>query len=111
MAGVMRRMESDAVGIVLEWDEEGEEVALAQRMLGPEGRDNAYDRLITLQNVMRYTEMEWVDVELMEKVRPVCGVRAAALVWRAEVRTEGGARNVARILAKAMGVDLDEEIR
>jgi hypothetical protein len=68
-------------------------------------------RLITLQSVLHNTGVEWVDTELMEKVRPVCGVRAAALVWRAQMRTGGGARNVARILAGALGTSLDKELR
>ena len=94
----IQQLRADGIGLILEWDEDTEKVALAQAARSGEERDQAYDRLIALQRAMRSQGVGWVDVELTERHRPVCGVRALALVWRAEMRSDGGARQVAEVV-------------
>lgn len=105
----MRRLEterSSSLRLVLEWDEDTETVAIAQGAVDETERDMAYERLIRLQGIMREQGMHWLDMELMERHRPVCGVRGMALVWRAEMRSDGGARKVAELVAMGLGANV-----
>jgi hypothetical protein len=106
-------MEASAASLqmIFEWDEEpgAEWVALAQACRTGEERDQAYERLVALHGVLREVcRVDWVDLELMERVRPVCGERAMALVWRAEMRTDGGARVTAEAVAFGLGLEKGE---
>ena len=107
---MIRRMESRAMGLVFEWDEESENVALAQLVAtGQVARDQAYDRLIELHKVLgQVVGVEWLDTELTERRKAVCGVSALALVWRAQMRTQGGARACAEAVAYGLGMTAKE---
>lgn len=103
----VRRIEArgSSLPLIFEWDEEAEWVALAQGVRSAAERDAAYERLVELHKVLvSVCGVQWVDLELTERERPVCGVRMGALVWRAEMRSEGGAQACAQAVAYGLGL-------
>jgi hypothetical protein len=105
----METTSESVLSLVFEWDEEAEWVALAQGCRSGAERDEAYERLVQLHGVLREVcRVDWIDLELTERVRSVCGQRAMALVWRAEMRTDGGARACAEAVAFGLGLERGE---
>lgn len=109
---MIKRLDARDLEMIFEWDEEEESVAFAQAARSAQEREVAYWRLIELHKYLRdVSGVDWVDTELSERHRRLCVGSGMALIWRAEMRTEGGARAVATAVATGLKTSLDEQER
>lgn len=103
----LRRIAVPALHLIFEWEDgEGVGFALAVACRGEGGeREIAYAMVRAVSEAAGRLGVEWQDVEMTERYRPVCGMgRVMALVWRGEVLGGGGAESIARIVRGGLGV-------
>lgn len=96
--------------LVFEWDEAGDEYALAMGCADPEGRNLAYGAVSSLGSAAERLGVELELEELTERYRAVCGVTGMALVWRGRVVGGGGAGDLAQVVLGGLGVQGPDEL-
>jgi len=100
----LRRMSVPAMHLIFEWEDDGPEFAFAIACRGVEERQVAYGMVRGVSEAASRLGVEWQDLEMTERFRPVCGMTVMALVWRGEVLNGDGAERVAEVVSAGLGV-------
>lgn len=109
----LRRLSVPTLHLIFEWNDAPEErhFAWAQAVRNMTERRIAYECVRVVGESASRLGLDWVDEEMTERYRPVCGMTVMALVWRGEMQGEASAQRMADVILAGLDAAGSEDVQ